>query len=285
MASLTKRMLRRNRRRRCWARCCLLSWSVASPMQLTRCVGSVRSSSSAQHACAHHGARSLPTGAWALHEAAPLPSMHVLTTAHVLSPQVRGLCTKQLLQLCKSAGVHMRAHVVALLPALLETLSVIEDPALNYLQMHSESAGIAEGALEAARLTAMRSSDATVAIDACLRVMDADQLEAALPSLIHLLSRGTGLPTRAGRSLGRLEHDAPRQRMQMLTTACKCSLRRRIRSPRRPFSAHLGALFAHHGAPLRRHRSDSGAARTDAATAAAPARGPPAAHIARGLAI
>ena len=129
----------------------------------------------------------------------------------------------------------MRAHVVALLPALLETLSVIEDPALNYLQMHSESAGIAEGALEAARLTAMRSSDATVAIDACLRVMDADQLEAALPSLIHLLSRGTGLPTRAGRSLGRLEHDAPRQRMQMLTTACKCSLRRRIRSPRRPF--------------------------------------------------
>ena len=71
----------------------------------------------------------------------------------------------------------MRAHVVALLPALLETLSVIEDPALNYLQMHSESAGIAEGALEAARLTAMRSSDATVAIDACLRVMDAEQLQ------------------------------------------------------------------------------------------------------------
>ena len=117
----------------------------------------------------------------------------------------------------------MRAHVVALLPALLETLSVIEDPALNYLQMHSESAGIAEGALEAARLTAMRSSDATVAIDACLRVMDAEQLEAALPSLIHLLSRGTGLPTRAGRplttALGRLEHDTPRPRMQMLTTA------------------------------------------------------------------
>ena len=121
----------------------------------------------------------------------------------------------------------MRAHVVALLPALLETLSVIEDPALNYLQMHSESAGIAEGALEAARLTAMRSSDATVAIDACLRVMDAEQLEAALPSLIHLLSRGTGLPTRAGRplatALGRLEHDTPRPRMQMLTTA-PCSL-------------------------------------------------------------
>ena len=87
MASLTKRMLRRNRRRRCWARCCLLSWSVASPMQLTRCVGSVRSSSSAQHACAHHGARSLPTGAWALHEAAP-PALQVGRSAYA-SPRSR----------------------------------------------------------------------------------------------------------------------------------------------------------------------------------------------------
>ena len=140
----------------------------------------------------------------------------------------------------------MRAHVVALLPALLETLSVIEDPALNYLQMHSESAGIAEGALEAARLTAMRSSDATVAIDACLRVMDAEQLEAALPSLIHLLSRGTGLPTRAGRplatALGRLEHDS---NTTLHGNACKCS-------PRRS-DAHLVALFAHHGAPFAHH--------------------------------
>jgi len=64
--------------------------------------------------------------------------------------------------------------------------------------MHSEAAGVAEGALESARLAAMRSSDATVAIDACLRVMDAPQLEAALPSVLALLSRGTGLPTRAG---------------------------------------------------------------------------------------
>lgn len=111
---------------------------------------------------------------------------------------MRGLCTKQLLQLCKSAGPHMRSHVVVLVPALLETLSVIEDPTLNYLQMHSESAGIAEGALEAARLSAMRGSAATEAIDTCLRVMDAPQLEAALPSVILLLSRGTGLPTRAG---------------------------------------------------------------------------------------
>jgi len=114
------------------------------------------------------------------------------------SDEVRSLCTKQLLQLCKAAGPHMRPHVVQLVPALLETLSVLEDPALNYLQQHAESAGVAQSALESARVAAMRGSDATAAIDACLRVMDAPQFEAALPSIISLLTRGTGLPTRAG---------------------------------------------------------------------------------------
>ena len=61
--------------------------------------------------------------------------------------------------------------------------------------MHSESAGVAEGALEAARVAAMRGSDATGAIDTCLRVMDAPQLEATLPAVIALLSRGVRLPT------------------------------------------------------------------------------------------
>ena len=114
------------------------------------------------------------------------------------SDDVRGLCTKQLLGVCKAAGTHIRPHVVTLVPALLETLSVIEDPALNYLQMHSESAGVAEGALEAARVSAMRGSDAMTAIDTCLRVMDAPQLEAALPAVMQLLKGGVGLPTRAG---------------------------------------------------------------------------------------
>ena len=44
------------------------------------------------------------------------------------SDDVRALCTKQLLGMCKAAGTHIRPHVVKLVPALLETLSVIEDP-------------------------------------------------------------------------------------------------------------------------------------------------------------
>ena len=92
----------------------------------------------------------------------------------------------------------MASHVVSLVPALLETLSVIEDPALNYLQMHSESAGVEQGALESARVAAMRGTDATSAIDTCLRLMDETKVEATLPAVMLLLTRGVGLPTRAG---------------------------------------------------------------------------------------
>ncbi len=48
---------------------------------------------------------------------------------------MRRLCTKQLLQLCKAAGDHVAPHAATLVPALLETLSVVEDQALNYLQV------------------------------------------------------------------------------------------------------------------------------------------------------
>jgi proteasome component ECM29 len=60
------------------------------------------------------------------------------------SPEVRHLCTKQLLQLCKAAGDHLTGHVRALVPALLESLSVVEDPTLNYLQMNAANVGVSD---------------------------------------------------------------------------------------------------------------------------------------------
>ena len=110
-----------------------------------------------------------------------LPTLLEFGISHA-SDDVRALCTRQLLGVCKAAGSHIAAHVVVLVPALLETLSVIEDPMLNYLQQHSESAGLEQGALEAARVNAIRGSDATTAIDTCLRVMDAPQVSFGSPS-------------------------------------------------------------------------------------------------------
>ena len=61
------------------------------------------------------------------------------------SDEVRTLCTRQLLQLCKTAGPRMQPYVVRLVPALLETLSVTEDSALNYLQVRACGMGHAGG--------------------------------------------------------------------------------------------------------------------------------------------
>lgn len=53
-------------------------------------------------------------------------------------------------------------------------------------------------ALETARVSAMRSSDVSSILDQCLRLMSDAEITAVIPSLVGLLSRGTGLPTRSG---------------------------------------------------------------------------------------
>ena len=53
------------------------------------------------------------------------------------SDEVRRLSAKQLLKLCAAASAHLAPHTTALVPALLESLSVLEDPTLNYLQQQA----------------------------------------------------------------------------------------------------------------------------------------------------
>ncbi|KAL1527860.1 hypothetical protein AB1Y20_009236 [Prymnesium parvum] len=112
--------------------------------------------------------------------------------------EVRRLCTRQLLKICEAAGSAMQPHVVRLVPVLLESLSVVEDPMLNYLQLNAGQAGISDQALETARVNAMRSSDVSAVLDQCLRMMGEREVSDALPAICALLSRGTGLPTRSG---------------------------------------------------------------------------------------
>ena len=120
--------------------------------------------------------------------------------------------------------------------------------------MHAESAGVSQSALEAARVSAMRGSDATGALDSCLKVMDAPQLEAALPSVIQLLSRGVGLPTRAGtaRFLVQLAQQQPLlltpHAARLLRTLHSASLSERSEVARSAYAA--AAAQVARGAPI-----------------------------------
>ena len=62
------------------------------------------------------------------------------------SDEVRRLCAKQLLKLCTASADHLAPHTVKLVPALLENLSVLEDPMLSYAQLQAERAGVPERA-------------------------------------------------------------------------------------------------------------------------------------------
>lgn len=61
---------------------------------------------------------------------------------------MRRLCTRQLLKLCAAAGEALRSDVVRLVPVLLESLSVVEDPMLNYLQLNASQAGLSDQACD-----------------------------------------------------------------------------------------------------------------------------------------
>jgi proteasome component ECM29 len=113
--------------------------------------------------------------------------------------EVRDRASKQLLKLARAAGDAIGDHAPKLVPALLESLSSLEDPALSYLQLQTGRMG--EGtqqALEQARVSALRNSDAASVLDQCLKMMGGSHIDAVIPALAQLLSRGTGLPTRAG---------------------------------------------------------------------------------------
>jgi len=157
--------------------------------------------------------------------------------------EVRALSAKQMLKLCEAAGKHLKPYTVRLVPALLENLSVLEDQMLNYVQMQAQNHGISEQQLESARVAATRSSDSSGALEQLIKVMDLAQVSKMAPSLAHLLSHGTGLPTRVGtaRYVMMLAQSHAEQlrpvAARMLTTLQRALLAERSATARRAYAS------------------------------------------------
>ena len=185
--------------------------------------------------------------------AALLPTLLDFGISHA-QDEVRRMATRQLLKLCEVAGPRISPHVVKLVPVLLESLSVAEDPTLNYLQQNTSNTGISESALEAARVNAMRSSDVTAVLEQCLKMMGEAEVGATLPSIMLLLSRGVGLPTRSGtaRFLMQLAQQQPLHvrphAARLLRTLHTSTLSERSDVARRSYAA--AAAQVARGAPL-----------------------------------
>uniref|UniRef100_A0A673HVW4 Proteasome-associated protein ECM29 homolog n=1 Tax=Sinocyclocheilus rhinocerous TaxID=307959 RepID=A0A673HVW4_9TELE len=114
--------------------------------------------------------------------------------------EVRTLSIQTLVKISKTAGSRLKPHAPRLIPALLEALSVLEPQVLNYLSLRAtEQEKVSRSsAMDAARLSAAKSSPMMETINMCLQHLDVSVLGELVPKLCDLLKSGIGLGTKGG---------------------------------------------------------------------------------------
>ncbi|XP_073721138.1 proteasome adapter and scaffold protein ECM29 [Misgurnus anguillicaudatus] len=110
--------------------------------------------------------------------------------------EVRSLSIQTLVKISKTAGSRLKPHAPRLIPALLEALSVLEPQVLNYLSLRATEQE--KSAMDAARLSAAKSSPMMETINMCLQHLDVSVLGELVPKLCELLKSGVGLGTKGG---------------------------------------------------------------------------------------
>uniref|UniRef100_A0A8C1EJV2 Ecm29 proteasome adaptor and scaffold n=1 Tax=Cyprinus carpio carpio TaxID=630221 RepID=A0A8C1EJV2_CYPCA len=110
--------------------------------------------------------------------------------------EVRTLSIQTLVKISKTAGNRLKPHAPRLIPALLEALSVLEPQVLNYLSLRATEQE--KSAMDAARLSAAKSSPMMETINMCLQHLDVSVLGELVPKLCDLLKSGIGLGTKGG---------------------------------------------------------------------------------------
>ncbi|XP_041077323.1 proteasome adapter and scaffold protein ECM29 isoform X1 [Polyodon spathula] len=108
--------------------------------------------------------------------------------------EVRALSIQTLVKISKSAGARLKPHAPRLIPALLESLTVLEPQVLNYLSLRATEQE--KTAMDGARLSAAKSSPMMETINVCLQHLDVSVLGQLVPKLCDLLKGAVGLGTK-----------------------------------------------------------------------------------------
>ncbi|XP_029470526.1 proteasome adapter and scaffold protein ECM29 isoform X2 [Rhinatrema bivittatum] len=110
--------------------------------------------------------------------------------------EVRALSINTLVKISKSAGAMLKPHAPKLIPALLESLSVLEPQVFNYLSLRATEQE--KAAMDNARLSAAKSSPMMETINMCLQHLDVSVLGQLVPRLCDLIKSALGLGTKGG---------------------------------------------------------------------------------------
>ncbi|ORE02510.1 ARM repeat-containing protein [Rhizopus microsporus var. microsporus] len=74
----------------------------------------------------------------------------------------------------------------------------LEPQAMNYLSFHVEKYNISQEQLDNARLSGAKNSPMMEGIEHCIHQIDEQVMEELTPRILHIVRKGTGLPTKAG---------------------------------------------------------------------------------------
>lgn len=108
--------------------------------------------------------------------------------------EVRGFALKHLIRVAKSAGPWLRPHIPAIAPAMLESMSLMENAMLNYAQFHVQD----KETLESMRAAASASGPCAEVLDLCIKYSDETSVSDLVPRLSQLIRSAVGLPSRVG---------------------------------------------------------------------------------------
>uniref|UniRef100_H2ZN59 Ecm29 proteasome adaptor and scaffold n=1 Tax=Ciona savignyi TaxID=51511 RepID=H2ZN59_CIOSA len=110
--------------------------------------------------------------------------------------EVQALTLKTLVEVSKVSGSLIKPCIAPMVVALLEAMSGLEDPVVNYL--HNRSGHMTQDMLDWVRADNVRSSPLMETALQCLKQCDSVVLSQLTPVLTDLTKRGVGVLTKAG---------------------------------------------------------------------------------------
>ncbi|CAH1774881.1 unnamed protein product [Owenia fusiformis] len=112
--------------------------------------------------------------------------------------EVRNISLKTIVEISKKSGKLLKPHVPLLTGALLESLSGLENQALNYVSLQYSSSQESQDLLDKARIAASKSSPMMETINRGIQFVDAENLPELVAIISKLAKSGIGLGTKAG---------------------------------------------------------------------------------------
>jgi proteasome component ECM29 len=111
--------------------------------------------------------------------------------------EVQLLSLKTILDIVKKARPEaLRPFIPELVERMLALFTDLEDQMVNYLHLNAAQYKISEGAIDSARLNAVRNHPLMEAIDRCYDLLDAETMEKTALSIERAMKAAVGLPTK-----------------------------------------------------------------------------------------